>query len=596
MTATEYPKIAVVADAHFHDINGDFGLAARPGDLPKKAFRRMAETAKSTRVFNESQAALHYTLDDIAKRGIRHVVLLGDYSDDGQRATLIGLRELLDDYAKTHGIYFYAIPGNHDIFGAKGRHRTKRFLNSLGGYDVATSNPTLADPEAGRVVCSDANYCDGYPKALQMLPDIGIFGGPHNVHWETPFGSSADPAERTFPIKSGDGVEFPPLMDASYLVEPSPGIWLMMIDANVFKPHSRAERVHHDEDHADSGAAGWNAVVAEKPFILNWMKDVAARANKLNKCLLTFSHYPVLDPIDGTHEDETALLGQTSMSQRIPLQAVAEAILETDAKVHFSGHVHVNDTARYRRDQDYLVNVSVPSLVAFPAGYKIIDPTSDGLNIETVEIGSMPLSAEIQSQYRKEVAQSGLKADRLLGCTDYSAFLYEHLGHLVSRRFLRREWPKNLAAVIGNSTLADFAALTFIGRAVATDEVLNDPELLRSQRLFAYVKEFEKSADLRDGFLSELSALSFLEDLYRLRMGSDIALDSIQADRLAAYDALAKHYARQAPKDAAGLVGRIALLFLIFTKCRDGLPSRDFKIDLQTGDIQEFQAGDQIRP
>ncbi|MGI9390548.1 MAG: metallophosphoesterase family protein [Boseongicola sp.] len=596
MTATEYPKIAVVADAHFHDINGEYGLTASSVDLPQKPFRRLAETAKSTRVFNESHAALHYTLEDIAKRGIRHVVLLGDYSDDGQRATLIGLREILDDYATTHGIRFYAIPGNHDIFGAKGRHRTKRFLNSLGSYDVATSNPTLVDPEARRVVCSNANYCDGYPEALQMLPDIGIFGGPDNLYWETPFGTSADPAERTFPIKAKDGVEFPPLMDASYLVEPSTGIWLMMIDANVFKPHSRAERVHHDEDHADSGAAGWNAVLTEKPFILNWMKDVAARAKKLNKRLLTFSHYPVLDPIDGTYEDERALLGQTSMSQRIPHQPVADAILETDTKVHFSGHVHVNDTARYRRDQDFVVNVSVPSLVAFPAGYKIVEPRPDSLKIETVEIGAIPQNAEIESQYLKEVAQTGLKADRLLGCADYGTFLFEHLGHLVSRRFLRREWPEDLAAVIGVLTLADFAALAVVGRAVATDEVLTDPALLRSQRLSSDVIEFENSTNLRDGDLTELSALSFLEDLYRLRMGSDIALDRIHPDRLAAYDALANLYAKQVPNDAPGLVGRIAPLFLIFTKCRDGLPSRDFKIDLQTGDIHEIQAGDQCRP
>ena len=388
-------------------------------------------------------------------------------------------------------------------------------------------------------------------------------------------------------------MEFPPFMDASYLVEPSPDIWLLMIDANVFKPHSRAERVHHDEDHADSTDAGWNAMLAEKPFILSWMKDVAARAEKLNKRLLTFSHYPVLDPVDGTRDDEQALLGMTSMVERTPDPTVAEAILGTGAKVHFSGHVHVNDTARYRRDGGFVINVSVPSLVAFPAGYKIIDQSGEGLNIETVEIGSMPQDSEIESQYRKEVAQTGLKADRLLGCADYSSFLYEHLGHLVSRRYLRREWPKYLAALIGVLTLADFAALPFFGRSLTEDELLADPEILRSKRLVAEVKAIEKSAELRKGALAELPALAFLEDWYRLRMGSEIALDSISADQLTAYNAVANTFAERVPNDTPGVAGKIALLFRIFTKCRDGLPSRDFTIDLRTGDIVAIHTRDQ---
>lgn len=585
MSPLDLPSIAVVADAHFHDINGNYGLTSGVRKTRHKSFRRLAETARSTRVFNESHAALLYAMDDIVERDIRHVVLLGDYSDDGQHATLVGLRTVLDNYAARYGIRFYAIPGNHDVFGAEGRHRTKRFLNARGGYDIATSHPTLVDAGAGRVARSNANYCHGYPEALQMLPDVGFFGGSDYLYWETPFGTSADPVDRTYPVQSEDGVKFPPLMDASYLVEPSPGVWLLMVDANVFKPHSRAERLHHDEDYADCTAAGWNAMLAEKPFILRWMRDVAARAAKSNKCLLAFSHYPVLDPLDGTRDHERALLGRTSMTERTPDPAVAEAFLGAGIKVHFSGHVHVNDTARYQRDGEFVINVSVPSLVAFPAGYKIVHPSPEGLNIETVEIGSMPLNAEIQSQYRNEMAHTGLKADRLLSCANYGSFLFEHLGHLVSRRHLRREWPEDLAAVIGAMTLADVAALAFVRRIVTEDEFLADATMLRSPNLNARVNKIEDAASLRKGTLASVPALSFLEDWYRLRMGSGIALDRIPADHMAAYGAVANLFADQVPDDTPGIAGRLALLFRIFTKCRDGLPSCDFSIDLRTGDI-----------
>ncbi len=46
--------------------------------------RTFEGTIASTRVFNESRAALLAILDDIVRHGNRDVVLIGDYSDDGQ--------------------------------------------------------------------------------------------------------------------------------------------------------------------------------------------------------------------------------------------------------------------------------------------------------------------------------------------------------------------------------------------------------------------------------------------------------------------------------------------------------------------------------
>jgi len=579
MLATPHPKIAIVADAHFHDLHGDYGLGQH------RAMRRLFDTAKSTRVFNESFDALHFVLDDIVARGIQHLVLLGDYSDDGQHETLVALRRILDRYSATHGLRFYAIPGNHDVFGADGRHRSKKFLNGDGGYDVATSNPLFGDEKARRVVASGANYCFGYPKALQMLPDLGLFGSAEALHWETPFGASPAPRDRSYPTRAPDGVDFPPLMDASYLVEPFDGVWLMMIDANVFVPHSQAERAHHDEDYADSTDAGWIAMPYEKPFVLKWMKDVAARAERLGKQLVTFSHYPILDPVNGTLDEERALLGATSMTRRIPGRAVADAVLDTGIKLHFHGHVHINDTARYRRDDRFLINVSVPSLVAFPAGYKVVEPYGDGVRVETVEIGDMPINPVIEAQYRAEIPPSGAKPVRLLHCENYGAFLFEHLGHLVSRRHLRRDWPEALAAAIRELTLADLVALAALQIPLSETEFLDSPDLLRTPGALALVKDFEVSAGLAVGTLVGRPALGFLEDWYRLRMGSDLALPKIGQDSLAIYAALAAHFEIRVAKNENGLAAKIALLLAMFTKLADGLPSQDFDIDLRRGEV-----------
>lgn len=580
MAPSIHPRIAVVADAHFHDLHGDYGLQAGGEAGERFALRRLAETARSLRVFNESHAALLHTLDDIAARGIRDVVLLGDYTDDGQTASLAGLRRILERYAKKAGLRFYAVAGNHDIFGPDGRHRSKRFLNATGGYDVATSDPAFRDAGAGHVGVSRAMYCPGYPQGLSALPEVGFFGAPSALHWETPFGQGADVDQRLYAVGAGDGSLAKRLMDASYLIEPFEGVWLMMVDANVFRPFSEAERPLHKEDYADSAAAGWNAMLTAKPFILNWMKDVAARAQARGKRLLTFSHYPVLDPLDGTGLDERALLGLTGFAGRIPEPAVGRAMIECGISTLFSGHLHINDTARYREGDRFVVNVSVPSLVAFPGAYKIIDIQDTTLEIETVEIADMPLNPKVAARYRQEILQTGLNAARLANCSDYGDFLNEHIGHLVVRRHLKRDWPQDLARVFHSTTLADLAAIAL----TEAPKVPDDLDMLHTGAAAAAIAEAEVLAGLNQGRLAEIPSLSFLRDWYRLRMGSDIAIERLLPDDLRAYRLVAGLFAGPT---AAGdsIQGRLALVFMIFTKYLTGLPSHRFSIDLQTGDL-----------
>ncbi len=83
MPLAEMPTIAVIADAHFHDLYGDYDFKGIETEHGHMTARRLTDTVRSTRVFNESHHALHAALDEVARQGIRHVILLGDYSDDG---------------------------------------------------------------------------------------------------------------------------------------------------------------------------------------------------------------------------------------------------------------------------------------------------------------------------------------------------------------------------------------------------------------------------------------------------------------------------------------------------------------------------------
>ena len=554
MQAPSHPPIAIVADAHFHDLEGDYGIAGIRVGNRTLAMRPFSQVVRSTRVFNESAAALRTSLDDIAVRGIRHVVLLGDYSDDGQVTTLAGLRRLLDLYAARHGMRFYATPGNHDIFANQGRDRAKGFANITGGHDLVTSDPERkrGEDDDSVVVWPDMR-CLGYPDGLRALPDIGFFGAPGALLWETPFGANSDPDVRRYRVRSAGG-SIRELVDGSYLVEPFEGVWLLMIDANVFAP---LDRPNGEVAFADSTDAGWNGMLRHKVFILGWMKNVSRRAREQGKALLAFSHYPVLDPLDGTRDDELALLGQTDMVRRVPDVEAGDALIDAGIQIHFSGHLHVNDTARRETANGFLINVSVPSLVAFPAAYKIVTVQPGSAAIETVSIGEMALDADLMVEYRRQAARAGVETGGMLEAENYGEFLHAHLGHLVSRRHLKREWPETLAKSMRAMSLAD------LGRQAGM------------------------KSDVELETLEGISALDFLRDCYRVRMGSALGTAAIEPDRLADYEHVASCY-RSLPGGAQpGSAESFRLLFKMYDRYLSGLPSRNFAIDLATGQISE---------
>src|SRR5690606_39128897 len=90
------------------------------------------------------------------------------------------------------------------------------------------------------------------------------------------------------------------MIDASYLVEPVEGLWLLSLDANVFEPRNGAHDPVPEASYHDSTDAGWNAMLRHKPFVLEWASWVAARARAAGKHLLVFSHYPMIDSMHGT--------------------------------------------------------------------------------------------------------------------------------------------------------------------------------------------------------------------------------------------------------------------------------------------------------
>ncbi|QND50615.1 metallophosphoesterase (plasmid) [Phyllobacterium sp. 628] len=589
MPLSQFPPIAVIADAHFHDLYGDYDFAGIDVGGKRMTARRLTDTVRSTRVFNESYHALRGALDAVVRRGIKHVVLLGDYSDDGQAATLNALGRLLDTYTTDHGLIFIATPGNHDIFGPKGRHHAKRLLNPDGTYTIVASDSAFIDEDADGMVVTGKMYCDGYPNGLQALPGLGFFRRASDLHWETPFGADDDPAKRQYTVHSADGLNEYQLMDASYLVEPVPGLWLLMIDANVFEPRDGHFERGDSGAFIDSTNAGWNGMLKHKRFILDWMQDVAERAKNEGKTLLAFSHYPMLDIMDGTHGDEKNLIGNTSAVRRTPSADVAAAVMKAGIRIHFSGHLHVNDTARVQEKAAWLVNVAVPSLVAFPPAFKVLQLDGQNLNVETVSMDDLPIDPVLNRQYRTEISLTGKKTGNMLDAANYGDFISEHVDQLVVHRYLRREWPADLARILPLLSLGDLLTLSLFEQPVETDTavVLVHAERGRPEtaaRLETLLSDTGISLQQLDVF----PVLLLLGDWYRLRMGSEMALDRIAVSTLGIYSVLIDVFARSNAIGRGGAQAQFARLFRMMANYLEGLPSRDFRIDLATGEIGTF--------
>ena len=391
-------RIAVIADPHVHDTTW------RPeGSGLAGAVRSYADTAASTRVFNESIPAFRTALDRAALEGARIVVVPGDLTDDGQRRNIETALQLADEYERRHGLRLFMTPGNHDFFGRAGRRQVKEFVDADGRrVTLDSGRPGMPSPNGLPEMATL-----GAPEALGLLADLGFQPRPGDLHFETPFGRDPEFAARMHRATSPDGRSAFDMIDASYLIEPTEGLWLLSIDANVVSPRDGCTDPDDPAQLHDPTDGGWPAVLRVRPYLFAWMRDVAARAASLGKLLVAFSHYPALDPLGGTSEAERALFVASGLARRAPGEAVAAAFAGTGVRLHLSGHLHVNDSALHRTAGGGFLNVAVPSPVGFVPAMKILDLTPDRLRMRSIRLDHVPGHDLAFAHYSREAQVAG---------------------------------------------------------------------------------------------------------------------------------------------------------------------------------------------
>lgn len=574
-------KIAFLADVHFQDLYGnfsdhDFKGAENPKTKKKTLLRTMDAQLHSTRIFNENYFAFLAALDDIVKRGIKIVALPGDYTDDGQAYNLRGLGKILNDYQNKYKMRFFITTGNHDPVSPFLKDGGKSdFLGENGSPVNIFSDKDLVQNKGQETIITKDIAMSGYLEIMNDLQQFGFSPSEKDIFWQTPFDDdsyqkysyknalkSAEYSNRMYEVIPGFKVP-----DLTYVVEPTKGIWLLAIDGNTYIPKN-INGNPKDPDNFRGASVGYNNVLSNKKHLIDWVKKISDEAEKNHKVLIAFTHYPMLDYNDGASEEIKNLLGENKWQlDRNPDSKVAEVFAEAGLRLHFAGHMHINDTGIKKFENGkMLVNIQVPSLAAYLPGYKILTVNSpDDFDVETVSITDVIRYDELFPLYQKEyqVLNSQKKKDiwnaDILKTKNYKDFTLFHLKELVRLRFVSSDWPED-----------------FIEKA----KKLSGEDLL-------VLSQSKKISDKNSMKFKNWNFEDALLHLYQLQSADELAKKDISDKRLSQFKILHHNFEKLNTDDP--FIKQLKIFFTILNKLASGDPADHFKIDFKKGEIYRLK-------
>ncbi|MBD0832200.1 metallophosphoesterase family protein [Aestuariibaculum sediminum] len=574
-------KIAFLSDVHLHDIYGTLTDNPYKGLLNSKTgkytlARTMQSQLESTRLFNENYFAFKAALNDLVEREVKYVVLPGDFSDDGQRLNIRGLKTILNEYTLKYGLKFILTTGNHDP--------VRPFLQEGGKVDFLGPGGQTQAIFSNKELCAKNDSNDlsciitkdmaklGYEGILTELKTFGFQPNDKTVYWETPFTKYTYETyrykealdytsleKRTYKIQPSEA-EIP---DLSYLIEPENNLWFLAIDANVYIP--RGKEITVNPNSYRSANVGYNNVLTHKKYLLEWIKSITKRAKTLGKTLIVFSHYPVVDFNDGATNEIKLLFGKDKMQMhRAPSNDVTKAFINAGVKVHFGGHMHINDTGVGKlKNGESIINVQIPSLAAYIPAYKLLKIQSHNVfEVETVVLNSVSDFSSLFPLYRQEYKylldnnKENIWNLNILNTSSYKEFTEWHLKEVVRLRFLKQDWPEELKRLLLNATGKKLIE-------ISTKE--------HGDTKGFYKDLLDQNLQIQD--FETWNGLDMVYDFYKIKNADILGIKDIGKHRMKQYLALSKLLQSTSLEE-------LRLFGTIFIKFSSGKPADHFQIDM----------------
>ncbi|PTN05292.1 calcineurin-like phosphoesterase family protein [Mangrovibacterium marinum] len=607
-------QIAFLSDVHLQNLYGqlsdsDFKGVFNPENGRYVLGRTMEAQLHSTRLFNENYFAFLAALDDVVRRGVKFVVLPGDFSDDGQPLNVRGLQEILHDYESKYGLQFIATTGNHDPVRPFAMDAGKTdYLGAGGKRQALMSREGMYQPKSedeNPVVITTDIHKMGYAEILDQMGDFGFFPKQSDRYWETAFSdysyddysfekASREAAldNRKYPVPPTDFL----LPDVSYLEEPVDGLWLLAIDGNVYVPKEDAALDGANPENYEGASIGYNQVLTHKQHLLSWVTKVCREAKKRGKTLIAFSHYPMVEFYDDASPEIRKLFGDHRMElHRVPAEEVARTFAEAGIRLHFGGHLHINDTGiRTYEDGKFLVNVQIPSLAAYIPAYKLLTiHDAENMEVETIKLDSVSRFNELFPLYEKEYAyldslqSPSIWNPAILNAANYHDYTAFHLKELVRLRFLNEDWPEDLRNFLIGSTgqeMLDYLLLNTRNTAAATATGTATGTGTGTGTGTATATETATGTATATA-TGDWTGQDLIYDFYRLRSADQLAVPDIGAERMEDYQHFFQLVKQAVPKpESAARIGQLKDLADIFEHFLNGAPADHFSIRLSAKD------------
>ena len=174
----------------------------------------------------------------------------------------------------------------------------------------------------------------------------------------------------------------------SYVIEPSPGIWMLALDACLYQEN---EEGHHPETDGEF-----------KPETLEWIEKVAIKGAEQNKLLLAFMHHGVLEH----YQKQDKFYGEYVVNN---YKKVSKKFASLGIKVVFTGHYHAQDiTTRKWNDGTFITDIETGSLVTYPNPLRKVEILNNQMHITSDYITSIPMHSEGFSEYSREYVHDGV--------------------------------------------------------------------------------------------------------------------------------------------------------------------------------------------
>ena len=294
------------------------------------------------KIFEHSVSLLNAVIDKIIEAKPHFVLVPGDLSKDGEEAVHLAVAAALERI-KAADIPVFVIPGNHDV----NNPESVRF-----DADTTSRIPNVSPARFAEI------YRDfGYDAAIERDPS-----------------------------------------SLAYVVEPSPGLWLLALDACRYDLSAKETHEH---------TAG-----SFTPERLAWVKKMLERARAENKAVIVMMHHGVVEHFPGQKKQFAAYIVEDN-------DAFSRMLAEYGVRAVFTGHFHAQNIAGAWWDARdvkstppsprFLYDIETGSLVTYPCPYRLVQIGADQLmQVRSFHIESLPEMPTGFPDFARDYSRKGM--------------------------------------------------------------------------------------------------------------------------------------------------------------------------------------------